>query len=39
VLLQLEVGSGELHFEHETETCNILPMNESRNPPAGNGDD
>jgi uncharacterized protein len=39
VLLQLDVGSVELHFEHETETCNILPMNESRDPPAGNGAD
>jgi uncharacterized protein len=38
VLHQLDVGSVELHFEQETETCNILPMNKSRNPPAGNGD-
>ena len=39
VLLQLDVGGVELHFEHETESCNILPMNERRDPPAGNGDD
>ena len=39
VLLQLDVGSVELHFEHETETCNRLPMNEKQNPTAGNGDD
>jgi hypothetical protein len=37
-LHQLDVGSVELHFEHETETCNILPMNENRNPPAKTGD-
>jgi uncharacterized protein len=39
VLLQLDVGSVELHFEHETETCNIVPMNEHRKPPAGNRND
>jgi uncharacterized protein YheU (UPF0270 family) len=39
VLLQLDVGSVELHFERETETCNILPMNESQNPSADTGDD
>ena len=38
VLHQLDIGSVELHFEQQTETCNILPINESRNPPAGNGD-
>jgi len=27
----------ELHFEQEPETCNILPMNEGRDPPASNG--
>ena len=37
VLRQLDVGTVELHFEQETETCNILPMNEGRNPPASNG--
>ena len=37
VLRQLDVGSVELHFEQETETCNILPMNEDRTPRAGNG--
>jgi uncharacterized protein len=39
VLLQLDVGTVELHFEHETETCNIVPVNESQNPHAVNGDD
>jgi hypothetical protein len=38
VLHQLDVGSAELHFEQGTETCNILPMGASRNPPAGKGD-
>jgi uncharacterized protein YheU (UPF0270 family) len=38
VLGQLDVGSVELHFEQETGTCNILPMNERRNLRAGNGD-
>jgi uncharacterized protein YheU (UPF0270 family) len=33
VLRQLDVGNVELHFEQETETCNILPMNEVRRPP------
>ena len=37
VLRQLDVGTVELHFEQETETCNILPMNEGRDPPASNG--
>lgn len=36
VLSQLDVGSVELHFEQETETCNILPMDEGRDPPASN---
>ena len=31
---QLDVGSVELHFEQETKTCNILPRNGDRNPPA-----
>ena len=26
VLRQLNVGGVELHFEQETETCNILPI-------------
>ena len=26
VLRQLDAGSIELHFEPETETCNILPV-------------
>jgi uncharacterized protein YheU (UPF0270 family) len=38
VLRQLDVGSVELHFEQETETCNILPMNGGQDPPACNGD-
>ena len=37
VLRQLDVRTVELHFEQETETCNILPMNEGRDPPASNG--
>ena len=37
VLRQLDVGNVELHFEPETETCNILPLNEGRNLPEGNG--
>ena len=37
VLRQLDVGTVELHFEQETETCNILPMNEGRDPSASNG--
>ena len=28
VLRQLDVGIVELHFQQETETCNILRMNE-----------
>ncbi len=27
VLRQLDIGSVELHFEHKTATCNILPVN------------
>ena len=38
VLRQLDVGSVELHFEQETETCNIRPMNGGQIPPVGNGD-
>ena len=37
VLRQLDVGGAELHFEPETETCNILHVNEGRNLPEGNG--
>ena len=37
VLRQLDVGGVELHFEPETGTCNILPLNEGRNLPEGNG--
>jgi hypothetical protein len=32
LLRQLDVGIVELHFQQETETCNILPMNEGREP-------
>ena len=32
VLHQLDVGIAERHFQQETETCNILPMNEGRDP-------
>ena len=38
VLRQLNVGGVELHFEPETETCNILPLNEGRNLPGGKGE-
>ena len=37
VLRQLDAGCVELHFDVETETCNILPVDE--NPPAGGGDE
>ena len=37
VLHQLDVGGVELHFEPETETCNLLPLDEGRNLPEGNG--
>lgn len=37
VLHQLEVGSAELHFEQETETCNILLASAGRKSGA-NGD-
>ena len=37
VLHQLDVGGVELHVEPETETCNILPLDEGRNLPEGNG--
>ena len=33
VLLQLNAGRAELHFDGETQTCNILPVDES--PSAG----
>ena len=33
VLHQLDVGSLELHFEQETETCNILTKNQCQTPP------
>jgi uncharacterized protein YheU (UPF0270 family) len=38
VLRQLEVGSLELHFEQESDTCHILPINEGQNPNADIGD-
>ncbi len=34
VLRQLDVGRVELHFDQETETCDIRPTNEVRHPPA-----
>lgn len=34
VLLQLGAGGVELHFDEETGTCNILPVNEGRDPAA-----
>ena len=36
VMRQLDAGLAELHFDSETETCNILPVEEK--PPAGDGD-
>jgi uncharacterized protein YheU (UPF0270 family) len=38
VLHQLDVGSVELHFEQETETCSIRPVHGAQNPPADHGD-
>ena len=38
VMCQLDVGSVELHFEQETETCSILPMNDGRNSHASSED-
>jgi hypothetical protein len=32
---QLDAGRVALHFDGETNTCNILPVEE--NPPEGNG--
>jgi uncharacterized protein YheU (UPF0270 family) len=37
VLRQLQAGRVELHFNGETQTCNILPVEE--NPPAGGRDE
>jgi uncharacterized protein len=36
VLHQFDVGRVELHFDGETGTCNILPVDKAR--PAGDGD-
>ncbi len=36
VLRQLHAGHVELHFDGETQTCNILPM--EAKPPAGGRD-
>ena len=38
VLHQLDVGSVELHFEPETETCTILLRGDTRKPHAGSED-
>lgn len=38
VLGQLDAGSVELHFEQDTETCNVLPVSEGQSPPTGNAD-
>ena len=38
VLGQLDAGSVELHFEQDTETCNVVPVGEDQTPPAGNAD-
>jgi hypothetical protein len=37
VLRQLDAGCAELHFDVETETCHILPAEET--PPASGGDE
>ena len=37
VLRQLDAGRVELHFDDETKTCNILPVEEK--PPAGDRDE
>ena len=37
VLRQLDIGGVESRFEPETETCNILHVNEGRNLSEGNG--
>ena len=37
VLRQLHAGGVELHFDDETQTCNILPVEEY--PPAGGRDE
>jgi uncharacterized protein YheU (UPF0270 family) len=37
VLRQLHVGRVALHFDRETQTCNILPVEET--PPAGGRDE
>ena len=37
VVRQLRAGRVELHFDGETQTCNILPVEE--NPPAGGQDE
>ena len=37
VLLQLHAGRAELHFDGETQTCNILPLKE--NPSSGGRDE
>jgi uncharacterized protein len=37
VLRQLGVGTVELHFDHETATCNILRSEDGQNLPAGDG--
>lgn len=36
VLLQLNTGRAELHFDGDTQTCNILPLEE--NPSSGSQD-
>jgi uncharacterized protein len=38
VLHQLDVGSVELHFERETETCTILLRSDGRKSHAGSED-
>jgi uncharacterized protein YheU (UPF0270 family) len=38
VLLQLDAGSVELHFEQDTETCNVLPVSDGQGTQLDNGD-
>jgi uncharacterized protein YheU (UPF0270 family) len=35
VLRQLEVGRAELHYDEQTETCNIVTIEAGETPPGG----
>ena len=39
VLRQLAAGHVELHFDDQAETCNIVPVESSKTPPADDADD